>query len=234
MSVPAGERIIFEDNHILVVNKLPGQLVQPDTVKTISLEDTLKDYIRDKSGKTGNVYLGVIHRIDRPVSGAVMFSKSSKALSRLNRLLQEKKIEKTYWAIVTNKPEKKEDSLINYLIRNTRNNTVKIFDKEIKDSQRAEMRYRWIAESDRYFLLEVKLITGRHHQIRAQLSHAGIPIKGDLKYGAARSNPDGSISLHSRQINLEHPVTHEMLEIIAPVPDDKLWKFFETEAGIKK
>ena len=188
------ERILFEDNHLLIVNKIPGELVQPDTEKSVSLEDTLKEYIRRKSGKTGNIFLGVIHRIDRPVGGAVIFAKSAKALSRMNRMLQEKKLKKIYWAIVTSKPTETEGTLINFLVRNTRNNTVKTYDKEVKGSLRAETKFSLLAESDRYFLLEIILITGRHHQIRAQLSHYGMPIKGDLKYGAARSNPDGSIS----------------------------------------
>lgn len=227
MPSPAGERILFEDNHILVVNKFPGELVQRDTDNTISLEDTLKDYIRSNTGKTGNIFLGVIHRIDRPVSGAVIFAKTGKALSRLNNMLQEKTIDKTYWAIVTKKPEETEKTLVNYLVRNSRNNTVKAYDKEVKGSQRAEMKYKFLIESEHYFLLEVRLITGRHHQIRAQLAHAGMQIKGDLKYGAARSNPDGSISLHSREIHFEHPVTHADIRITAPVTNDKLWKFFE-------
>lgn len=224
---PVHKRILFEDNHLLVVNKLPGELVQPDTQKSISLEDTLKEYIRSQTGKTGNIYLGVIHRIDRPVGGAVVFAKSSKALSRLNRMLQERTIAKTYWAIVENKPEKTEATLTGYLLRNSRNNTVKVFDKPVKEALYAELRYRFLAASDRFFLLEVELITGRHHQIRAQLSHAGMPIRGDLKYGARRSNPDGSISLHARCIRLTHPVTQADMLITAPVPNDPLWKYFE-------
>jgi len=228
------ERILFEDNHLLIVNKIPGELVQPDTEKSVSLEDTLKEYIRRKSGKTGNIFLGVIHRIDRPVGGAVIFAKSAKALSRMNRMLQEKKLKKIYWAIVTSKPTETEGTLINFLVRNTRNNTVKTYDKEVKGSLRAETKFSLLAESDRYFLLEIILITGRHHQIRAQLSHYGMPIKGDLKYGAARSNPDGSISLHAREVIFEHPVTHAELRIVAPVLNDKLWQFFENSIPDKQ
>lgn len=221
------QRILFEDNHLLIVNKLAGELVQPDKEHSLSLEDTLKEYIRRKNGKPGNIFLGVIHRIDRPVSGTVVFAKSSKALSRMNRLLQEKKIQKTYWAIVSDRPELPETTLVNYLVRNTRNNTVKVFNKPVAESQEAILKYRLLSGSDRYFLLEVHLITGRHHQIRAQLSHAGMSIKGDLKYGSPRSNPDGSISLHARSVAFMHPVTLEELNITAPVPDDNLWQFFE-------
>lgn len=221
------QRILFEDNHLLIVNKLAGELVQPDKEHSLSLEDTLKEYIRRKNGKPGNIFLGVIHRIDRPVSGTVVFAKSSKALSRMNRLLQEKKIQKTYWAIVSDRPELPETTLVNYLVRNTRNNTVKVFNKPVAESQEAILKYRLLSGSDRYFLLEVHLITGRHHQIRAQLSHAGMSIKGDLKYGSPRSNPDGSISLHARRVAFVHPVTLEELNITAPVPDDNLWQFFE-------
>ena len=228
------ERILFEDNHLLIVNKIPGELVQPDTEKSVSLEDTLKEYIRRKSGKTGNIFLGVIHRIDRPVGGAVIFAKSAKALSRMNLMLQEKKLKKIYWAIVTSKPTETEGTLINFLVRNTRNNTVKTYDKEVKGSLRAETKFSLLAESDRYFLLEIILITGRHHQIRAQLSHYGMPIKGDLKYGAARSHPDGSISLHAREVIFEHPVTHAELRIVAPVLNDKLWQFFENSIPDKQ
>ena len=219
--------ILYEDNHLLIVNKLAGELVQPDKDHTLSLEDTLKEYLRSKNGKTGNIFLGVIHRIDRPVSGTVVFAKSSKALSRMNRLLQEKKITKTYWAIVAERPDAPEATLVHHLVRNTRNNTVKVFDKATAESQEAILKYRVIADSDHYFLLEVHLITGRHHQIRAQLSHAGMAIKGDLKYGAPRSNPDGSISLHARSVTFVHPVSQEALHITAPVPQDKLWQFFE-------
>jgi 23S rRNA pseudouridine1911/1915/1917 synthase len=224
---PVEQRILFEDNHLLIVNKVPGELVQPDKDHSLSLEDTLKDYLRKNNGKAGNIYLGVIHRIDRPVSGTVIFAKSSKALSRMNRLLQEKKISKTYWAIVNHKPEKNEATLVHYLVRNSRNNTVKAFNNEKEGSQRAELKYRFLAASENYYLLEVILITGRHHQIRAQLSHCGMEIKGDLKYGAPRSNPDGSISLHARSVSFQHPVTLSEMNIIAPVPHDKLWQYFE-------
>ncbi|PKP18851.1 MAG: RNA pseudouridine synthase [Bacteroidetes bacterium HGW-Bacteroidetes-21] len=224
-------RVLFEDNHILVVNKKAGELVQPDTNGEESLEDTLKEYIRANTGKTGNIYLGVIHRIDRPVSGAVMFAKSSKALARLNKMIQNREISKTYWAIVCSKPPAKEQTLVHYLKRITTNNTTRVFDHEAKDALRAELRYSFLAASDKYYLLEVNLITGRHHQIRAQLSAMGMCIKGDLKYKAPRSNPDGSISLHARKLEFIHPVTNQNIIITAPVPTDPLWTYFETNAG---
>lgn len=224
-------RILFEDNHILVINKLPGELVQPDSHGAESLEDTLKEYLRAGSGKTGNIYLGVIHRIDRPVGGVVMFAKSSKALSRLNRMIQDREISKTYWAIVCSKPPALSQKLVHYLKRITTNNTTRVFNHEAKDALRAELDYTLLASSDNYYLLEVKLITGRHHQIRAQLSATGMSIKGDLKYMAPRSNPDGSISLHARKIEFVHPVTNELLSIVAPVPDEKLWNYFEKTVG---
>lgn len=227
MNQPLATRILFEDNHLIVINKLSGELVQPDTQKSESLEDTLKLFIKEKENKAGNVYLGVVHRIDRPVSGAVLFAKTSKALSRMNNLLQEKQFHKTYWAIVSGKPEVETQRLTHYLTRNSKNNTSQVFDKEVKDSKLAELEYKLLGVSDFYSLLEVKLFTGRHHQIRAQLSKLGLSIKGDLKYGAARSNHDASISLHARKIEFIHPVTNQDVVIIAPVPNDPLWKFFE-------
>lgn len=227
MNQPLATRILFEDNHLIVINKLSGELVQPDTQKSESLEDTLKLFIKEKENKQGNVYLGVVHRIDRPVSGAVLFAKTSKALSRMNNLLQEKQFHKTYWAIVSGKPEVETQRLTHYLTRNSKNNTSQVFDKEVKDSKLAELEYKLLGVSDFYSLLEVKLFTGRHHQIRAQLSKLGLSIKGDLKYGAARSNHDASISLHARKIEFIHPVTNQDVVIIAPVPNDPLWKFFE-------
>lgn len=227
MNQSLASRILFEDNHLIVINKQSGELVQPDTQKSESLEDTLKLFIKEKENKSGNVYLGVVHRIDRPVSGAVLFAKTSKALSRMNNLLQEKQFHKTYWAIVSGKPDVEKQRLTHYLTRNSKNNTSQVFDKEVKDSKLAELEYKLLGVSDFYSLLEVKLFTGRHHQIRAQLSKVGLPIKGDLKYGAARSNHDASISLHARKIEFIHPVTNQEIVITAPVPNDSLWKFFE-------
>lgn len=219
--------ILFEDNHLLAINKKPGELVQPDKSGSSSLEDTIKLFLKKKYNKTGNVFLGIAHRIDRPVSGLVLMAKTGKALSRINQMIQDHEIRKFYWAITTNIPETNEGKLIHYIKRNEQKNISKAFIKEVTGSKKAEMNYKVIAKSDRYHLLEIELITGRHHQIRAQLCAIGCSIKGDLKYGSPRSNPDGSISLHSRKIEFIHPVTKEFLTITAPVPEDKLWKFFE-------
>jgi len=227
MALSLEKRIIYEDNHLLVVNKLAGELVQPDNVGTISLEQTIKEYIKLKYNKPGEAFLGVVHRIDRPVSGLVIFAKSGKALTRLNLLIQEKKIKKYYWAIVNNEPSIGRIKLSHYLVRNTKNNTSKVYSSEVPGSKLADLFYTKIDSSDHYYLLEVELITGRHHQIRAQLSAANMPIKGDLKYGARRSNHDASISLHARKVVFNHPVKNKELTLIAPVPDDNLWKFFE-------
>ncbi len=219
--------ILFEDNHLIAVNKKSGELVQPAQSGGISLEETVKQYIKQKYNKQGNVYLGITHRIDRPVSGLVLMAKSAKALSRINQMLQEHKINKKYWAITSKKPETDEGTLIHYIRRNEQKNISYAFIKEVSESKKAELNYKVIAKSDRYFLLEIELITGRHHQIRAQLSAIGCSIKGDLKYGFNRSNPDGSISLHSHEISLIHPVTKKELKIVAPVPNDKLWLYFQ-------
>jgi len=220
-------QILFEDNHLLVINKKSGELVQPDKSGNTSLEDSIKEFLKLKYKKTGNVFLGIAHRIDRPVSGLVLMAKTGKALSRINQMIQDHEIRKYYWAITTNLPEANEGKLIHYIKRNEQKNISKAFIKEVEGSKKAELTYKVIAKSDRYHLIEIELITGRHHQIRAQLCSIGCSIKGDLKYGSPRSNPDGSISLHSRKIELIHPVTKEFLAITAPVPDEKLWKFFE-------
>ncbi len=219
--------VLFEDNHLLAINKKSGELVQPDKSDGISLEETVKQYIKEKYNKLGNVYLGITHRIDRPVSGLVLMAKSTKALSRLNLMQQERKIEKKYWAITSKKPELDEGTLIHFIRRNEQKNFSSAFIKEVPGSKKAELKYKVIAKSDRYFLLEINLITGRHHQIRSQLSAIGCPIKGDLKYGYNRSNPDGSISLHSHEISLIHPVTKQQIKIVAPVPNEKLWLYFQ-------
>jgi len=219
--------ILFEDNHLLVINKKPGELVQPDKSGSSSLEDTIKLFLKQKYNKTGNVFLGIAHRIDRPISGLVLMAKTGKALSRINQMLQDHEIRKFYWAITTNVPEINEGKLIHYIKRNEQKNISKAYIKEIEGSKKAELTYKVITKSDRYYLLEIELITGRHHQIRAQLGAIGCSIKGDLKYGSPRSNPDGSISLHSRKIEFTHPVTKEFLAITAPVPNETLWKFFE-------
>lgn len=201
--------------------------MQGDKTGDVPLSDILKFYLKEKYNKPGNVYLGVVHRLDRPVTGVVLFAKTSKALSRLNKLFAEhEKVKKTYWAIVANRPPQENDTLTHWLTRNEKSNTARAYDREVPNSKKAVLDYRLIATSDRYFLLEIELHTGRHHQIRCQLAKMGCSIKGDLKYGAPRSNPDGSISLHARKLEFEHPVTHQMLSITAPVPKDALWRAF--------
>ncbi len=219
--------VLYEDNHIIVVNKQSGEIVQGDKTGDTPLSDIVKTYLKEKYNKPGNVFLGVVHRLDRPVSGVVLFAKTSKALPRLNKLFAEhEKVKKTYWAIVGNKPPQESGTLTHWLTRNEKTNTAKAYDREVPNSKKAILDYRLIAASQRYFLLEIQLHTGRHHQIRCQLAKMGCPIKGDLKYGAPRSNPDGSICLHARHLELEHPVTHEILSITAPVPQDALWQAF--------
>jgi len=218
--------ILFEDNHLLIYNKKPSQIVQGDKTGDRPLSDLLKDFIKERDSKPGNVFLGVVHRIDRPVSGAVVFAKTSKALSRLNEMLKSGEIHKTYWAIVKNMPPEISGHLIHFLKRNEEKNKSFAYNKIVPGSKKAELNYVLIGQSDQYKLLEVELITGRHHQIRSQLAKIGCPIKGDLKYGFDRSNPDGSIHLHSRKIELMHPVKKEMITVIAPPPDDNLWNFF--------
>ena len=218
--------ILFEDNHLLIYNKKPSQIVQGDKTGDRPLSDLLKDYIKERDHKPGNVFLGVVHRIDRPVSGAVVFAKTSKALSRLNEMLKSGEIHKTNWAIVKNMPPEISGHLTHFLKRNEEKNKSFAFDKIVPGSKKAELNYQLIGQSDQYKLLEVELITGRHHQIRSQLSKIGCPIKGDLKYGFDRSNRDGSIHLHSRKIELMHPVKKEIVSVLAPTPDDNLWNFF--------
>lgn len=224
--------ILYEDNHLIVVNKTTSDLVQKDSTGDDALVDRLKDYIKKKYHKPGEVFLGVTHRLDRPVSGLVVFARTSKALARMNALFREDKIKKTYWAIVKNRPEKEEDTLIHYITRNSKQNKSYCHDSEVKDSKRAELSYRLLASSDKYHLLEIDLKTGRHHQIRTQLAAIGCPIKGDLKYGFPRSNPDGGISLHARSISFIHPVSKEEINIQADPPgEDVLWKYFTDRVG---
>jgi 23S rRNA pseudouridine1911/1915/1917 synthase len=199
-------RILYEDNHLIAVNKLPGELVQPDTTGDPALEDTVKEFIRRRDNKPGNVFLGVVHRIDRPVSGVVIFAKTGKALARLNAMLKNGEIKKTYWAITENRPEPEAGPLVHHLIRDAKTNKSKVYAKPVAGSKEARLNYNLLAGSDNYYLVEVELLTGRHHQIRAQFAKIGANIKGDLKYGAARSNRDGSISLHSRSLEFPHPV----------------------------
>ncbi|HBG42089.1 MAG TPA: RNA pseudouridine synthase, partial [Porphyromonadaceae bacterium] len=222
--------ILYEDNHIIIVNKAPSEIVQGDKTGDTPLSDIVKSYLKEKYNKPGNVFCGVTHRLDRPTSGVVVFAKTSKALSRLNDMFRNGEVGKTYWAIVKNQPPKDEDTLTHYLVKNEKNNKSVFYDTEKLHAKKAVLHYKVIARSDNYFLLEVQLETGRHHQIRVQLSAIGCPVKGDLKYGSPRSNRDGSISLHARRIAFVHPVSQENIAVTAPVPDDTLWKAFEKEA----
>lgn len=219
--------ILYQDNHIIVVNKRVGELVQPDTEGTPALEQAVKEYLRVKYNKPGEAFLGVVHRIDRPVSGAVLFAKTSKALTRLNEQLRDGGFEKIYLAIVENAPSQPQATITQYLRRNTKNNKSYVSDRPSADSKKAELRYELVGATDNYFLLRVELLTGRHHQIRAQLSSMGCPIKGDLKYGARRSNPDGGINLHSYSLGFTHPVTKEKITVVAPFDTkNNLWSAF--------
>ncbi len=218
--------ILYEDNHIIAINKKPSDIVQGDKTGDTPLSDFVKQYIKQKYKKPGDVFIGTVHRIDRPVSGIVLFAKTSKALTRLNQMFQGKEIQKTYWAVVKNKPQSSSGKLIHYLIKNEAKNISKAFDKEMKGALRAELDYKLIASSDNYYLLEIKPHTGRHHQIRVQLSKIGCPIKGDLKYGFNRSNKDASIHLHARKVEFIHPVKKEPVIIIAPPPNEVLWNEF--------
>ena len=220
-------KILYEDNHIIAVNKPAGMLVQGDKTGDETLGDIVKQYLKEKYEKPGEVFLGVVHRIDRPVSGIVLYARTTKALTRLNEMFQKREIQKTYWAIVQTRPENETGLLINWLKKNEAKNTSYVVDPELKGALKCELEYKLIAESENYFLLEVDPRTGRHHQIRVQLSKMGCIIKGDLKYGAKRSNKDASICLHARMIEFIHPVKKENIHITAPVPDDSLWKAFE-------
>lgn len=217
-------QVIYEDNHIIVVNKEAGEIVQGDKTGDKPLSETVKEYIKEKYNKPGNVFLGVVHRLDRPVSGLVIFARTSKALQRLNKMFSDGEVHKTYWAITQNTPEKPEGTLVNMIVRNEKQNKSYAYDKEVPNSKKAILEYKVIGHSDRYALIEVHLMTGRHHQIRCQLSHIGCPIKGDLKYGAKRSNPDGSISLLSRHVEFVHPISKKLISLDSPLPDDNLWR----------
>jgi len=219
--------VVYEDNHIIVVNKTASEIVQGDKTGDTPLSETVKQYLKEKYNKPGNVFLGVTHRLDRPVSGLVVFAKTSKALSRLNDMFRNGEVKKTYWAIVRNRPQELEGELTNWLVRNEKQNKSYAYDKEVKDSKKAVLCYKTIGHSQYYHLLEVDLKTGRHHQLRCQLATMGCPIKGDLKYGSPRSNPDGSICLHARRIAFVHPVSKESIEIEAPVPSGNLWNGFD-------
>ncbi|MCH5309436.1 MAG: RluA family pseudouridine synthase [Prevotella sp.] len=219
-------QVVYEDNHIIIVNKRSGEIVQGDKTGDRPLSDLVKDYIREKYHKPGEVFLGVVHRLDRPVGGLVVFARTSKALTRLNRMFAEGEVHKTYWAIVKNPPREPEGTLTHWLVRNEQQNKSYAYDTEKPHSKKAVLKYRVIGKSDHYTLLEVRLLTGRHHQIRCQLAKMGCPIRGDLKYGAPRSNPDGSISLLARRVEFIHPVSKETITAEASLPDDNLWEKF--------
>jgi 23S rRNA pseudouridine1911/1915/1917 synthase len=216
-------QVLFEDNHIIIVNKRAGDIVQGDKTGDQPLSEVVKDYIKDKYNKPGNVYLGVTHRLDRPTTGIVVFAKTSKVLPRMNKLFSDKKVNKTYWAVVKEKPENEKDTLIHWLRKNPKNNKSTAYNHEVKDSKKAILHYEVIQYLNNYVLLEVNLETGRHHQIRCQLASIGSSIKGDLKYGFDRSNKDASIHLHSRKIDFVHPVSKEQITVIAPTPQDPIW-----------
>ncbi len=219
-------QVLHEDNHLIVVNKRVGDIVQGDKTGDKPLSDVVKEYIKDKYNKPGEVFLGVVHRLDRPTTGIVVFARTSKALTRMNELFSNRETQKTYWAIVKNKPLNSEDKLVHYLKRNEKNNTSKAHSREVPESKLASLDYKIIATLQNYYALEINLHTGRHHQIRAQLAAIGSPIKGDLKYGFDRSNPDGGIHLHARKLVFVHPVTKENINIIAPTPKDVIWNAF--------
>lgn len=225
--VHAFMEVIYEDNHLIIVSKSSGEIVQGDKTGDTPLSETVKEYIKEAYAKPGNVFLGVVHRLDRPVSGLVLFARTSKALPRLNTMFASGDVHKTYWAIVKNRPPKDADVLTHWIVRNEKQNKSYAYDREVPKSKKAVLDYKVIARSDNYYLLEVNLHTGRHHQIRCQLAKMGCPIKGDLKYGSPRSNPDGSISLLSRKMEFIHPVSKKEISVEAPLPNDNLWRSFK-------
>ena len=219
-------QVLYEDNHIIVVYKESGEIVQGDKTGDKPLSETIKAWIKEKYAKPGNVFLGVVHRLDRPVSGSVVFAKTSKALSRLNDMFRKGEVKKTYWAMVQTPPAEPEGTLTNWLVRNEKQNKSYAYDHEVPNAKKAILKYKTVGQTEHYTLLEVNLLTGRHHQIRCQLSAIGCPIKGDLKYGARRSNPDGSISLLSRTVEFIHPVSKENISVVSPLPAEKVWDNF--------
>jgi len=220
-------QVLYEDNHLLILNKQAGEIVQGDITGVEPLLEKAKTYIKIKYNKPGNVFLGLPHRLDQPVSGAIILARTSKALARLNQMLHDREITKIYWAVVRNRPPYDEGSLVHHMWRNREKNKSYAYESPKKNTSRAELKYKLIASADHYHLLEIELLTGRHHQIRSQLSVLGCPIKGDLKYGAPRPNEDASIHLHARKLEFIHPVSGEHLKVIAPVPPDPLWEYFE-------
>ena len=221
--------VVYEDNHIIVVNKTASEIVQADKTGDTPLSETVKQYLKEKYQKPGNVFLGVTHRLDRPVSGLVIFARTSKALTRLNEMFRSGEVKKTYWAVVKNAPKEPENDLVHSVVRNEKQNKSYAYDKEKPGAKKAILDYKLIGRSERYFLLEIDLKTGRHHQIRCQLAKMGCPIKGDLKYGAPRSNPDGSICLHARRVRFVHPVSKQEIDVEAPVPEGNLWHSFQND-----
>lgn len=218
--------ILYEDNHIIIVNKRSSDLVQGDSTGDEPLDDIVRAYIKEKYNKPGDVYLGVVHRLDRPVSGCVVYARTSKALSRLSEMFRTRDVRKIYWAVISDRPPSEEGILHNYLKKNERQNKSYVYDKPVKGSKEAELSYCILARSERYYLLEIDLHTGRHHQIRAQLAAAGCPVKGDLKYGSKRSNEGGGISLHARRVSFTHPVKNQEITAEAPLPDERIWNLF--------
>lgn len=218
--------VIHEDNHLIAINKAPGEIVQGDSTGDTPLSEQVKLFLKSKYDKPGNVFAGVIHRLDRPASGVVLFAKTSKALARMNELFRETRVEKIYWVIVKNAPARNTGTLVHFLKKNSKQNKSYPVPEETKDAKKAITSYTLLASSDNYHLLEIKIETGRHHQIRSQLAAIGCPVKGDLKYGFPRSNDDGSICLHARKVGFIHPVKKERIEISANPPDDKLWNYF--------
>ncbi len=225
---PLSTRVLYEDNHLIIVNKLPSEIVQGDKTGDTPLSEIVKAHLKEKYQKPGNVFTGVIHRIDRPASGVVVFAKTGKALTRMNELVKNRGIKKIYWAIVQNKPGVPSDELVHYLVRNNKKNKSFAYSKHVTDSKEGILRYEIKGESDNYYLLEIDLKTGRHHQIRAQLAAIGSPIKGDLKYGSPRSNKNASISLHARSVEFIHPVKKEIIKVVANTPKDALWDYFSS------
>lgn len=222
--------VLYEDNHIIIVNKAVGEIVQGDKTGDKPLSEIVADYLKEKYHKPGAAFVGVPHRLDRPTSGIVVLAKTSKALERLNEMFRRGDVQKTYWALVANRPQQEEGELTHWLTRNEKQNKSYASDRERPGSKQAILRYKLLGSLTRYHLLEVELLTGRHHQIRCQLAHIGCPIRGDLKYGYPRSNPDGSICLHARRVTFDHPVSHELIDVVAPVPHDTLWQAAEEAA----